>query len=129
MDTTQAHYYTYGPGVSAVPVTGSPDSQRSYLREGVYMPDGDLFVSRACCTGSPLTSTSRLMWEVTTSGVFVHQIAIGYPDLDHTSLDASFDGKWLLYIAFAPDSSTLYVSHGGAAPRELTTGLIAAAWS
>jgi hypothetical protein len=124
VNTAQAQYYLTGVGVAAVPVTGSPTPRQSYLREGVYMPNGDLFVSRACCGGDPVVNSSRLMWEVTTSGVLVHQVAIGYPNLDHTSLDVSPDGQWLLYLA----GNDLYVSQGGATPKELTTGLIAAAW-
>jgi len=136
VDTAQAQYYAYGAGVTPVPVTGNPDAQASYFMEGVYTPNGDLFVSRACCAGAPVQNTSRLMWEVTTSGAFVHQIAIGYPNLDHNSLDVSPDGQWLLYVAGkpsyvagTPSSGTLYVSEGGATPHELTTGIVAAAWS
>jgi hypothetical protein len=124
VDTSQAQYYQSGAGVTNVPVTGSPSAQRSYLREGVYMPNGDLFVSRACCGGVPPVNTSRLMWEVSTSGTLVHQVAIGFANLDHVSLDVSADGNWLLYLA----GNSLYVSQGGATPRELTTGVIAAAW-
>jgi hypothetical protein len=124
VDTAQAQYYQSGAGVTNVPVTGSPSTQRSYLREGVYMPNGDLFVSRACCGGVPPVNTSRLMWEVGTSGALVHQVAIGFANLDHVSLDVSSDGNWLLYLA----GHDLYVSQGGATPRKLTTGLIAAAW-
>ena len=122
-DTAVAQAYLQSPGVTNLPVTG-PDSQQSYLREGVYLPNGNLFVSRACCGGFPVQNTSRLMWEVDTSGVLVHQVAIGYATLDHTSLDVSPDGNWLLYLA----GNDLYVSHGGATPTKLTTGLIAAAW-
>jgi WD40-like Beta Propeller Repeat len=125
VDTTQAQYFRTGTGVVSVPVTGNPTPQQSYLREGVYMPNGDLFVSRACCAGFPPQNTSRLMWEVDTNGVLVHQVAIGYPNLDHTSLDVSADGQWLLYLA----GNDLYVSQGGATPKELTTGLVAAAWA
>jgi hypothetical protein len=124
VDTATAKYYLSGSGISYVPVTGSPSRQRSYLREGVYQPNGDLFVSRACCAGVPVQNTSRLMWEVTPGGTLVHQVAIGYPSLEHTSLDVSANGGWLLYLA----GHGLYVSQGGATPRELTTGLIAAAW-
>jgi hypothetical protein len=123
VDTAAAKAYWVGSGATVMSVTG-PDSQRSYLREGVYMPNGDLFVSRACCGGFPIQNTSRLMWEVNTSGVLVHQVAIGFANLDHTSLDVSPDGNWLLYLA----GNDLYVSHGGATPSKLTTGLIAAAW-
>ena len=90
VDTSQAKYYLSGPGTTNVPATGSPAPQDSYLREGVYLPDGNLFVSRACCAGVPVQNTSRLMWEVT---------------------------------------KALYVSHLGRTPRELTSGLIAAAWA
>ena len=124
VDTAQAQYFRAGAGVVSVPATGSPTPLQSYLREGVYMPNGDLFVSRACCAGFPPANTSRLMWEVNTSGALVHQVAIGYPNLDHTSLDVSSDGQWLLYLA----GNDLYVSRGGATPKELTSGLIAAAW-
>jgi hypothetical protein len=124
VDTAQAQYYLSGSGVVSVPVTGSPDVQQSYLREGVYMPNGDLFVSRACCGGMPTTNKSRLMWEVSTSGALVHQVAIGFPSLDHVSLDVSANGKWLLYLA----NHDLYVSAGGATPHQITSGLIAAAW-
>jgi hypothetical protein len=122
--TTQARYYLSGTGVTPVPVTGSPTPQQSYLREGVYMAGGGLFVSRACCGGDPPRNTSRLMWEVGADGVLTHQVAVGFATADHTSLDVSADGQWLLYLA----GRDLYVSPGGARPHLLTTGLIAAAW-
>ena len=123
VDPPGSQYYLTSPDATPVRVTGT-DAQQSYLREGVYMPNGNLFVSRACCGGSPVNNMSRLMWEVDTSGALVHQVAIGYVNLDHTSLDVSPDGNWLLYLA----GNDLYVSHGGATPSKLTTGLIAAAW-
>lgn len=125
MDTAQAHYYLTGSGTTSVPATGSPTPQRSYLREGVYLPNGELFVSRSCCAGFPVQNTSRLMWEVSTNGNLVHQVAVGFANLDHVSLDVSGDGNWLLYLA----GKVLYVSHGGNAPTELGTGFIAAAFA
>ena len=124
VDTAQAHYYLAGAGTSYLPATGAPTPRRSYLREAVYLPNGDLFVSRACCAGVPVHNTSRLMWEVNAAGALVHQVAIGFANLDHTSLDASPDGRWLLYLA----GHDLYVSRGGATPSKLTSGLVAAAW-
>lgn len=124
VDTATAKYYLSGAGDISVPATGQPSTRDSYLREGVFMPDGNLFVSRACCAGVPVRNTSRLMWEVNTAGALVHQVAIGFPDLEHTSLDASANGKWLLYLA----GDILYVSHDGHTPTQLATGLIAAAW-
>jgi hypothetical protein len=124
VNTGQAQYYLTGAGVTSVPVTGNPTPKQSYLYEGVYMPNGDLFVSRACCAGTPPQNTSQLLWEVNTTGVLVHQVAIGFANLVHGSLDVSSDGQWLLYLA----GTDLYVSEGGATPKELTTGLIAAAW-
>jgi WD40-like Beta Propeller Repeat len=124
VDTAAAKYYLSGGGISFVPATGKPSPKRSYLREGVFLPDGSLFVSRACCAGVPVHNTSRLMWEVTTAGTLLHQVAIGFASLEHTSLDASANGQWLLYLA----GHDLYVSDGGATPRKLASGLIAAAW-
>ncbi len=125
VDTSVAKYYEEpSPGVTFVPVTGSPTPQRSYLREGIFLPDGNLFVSRACCGGFPEHNTSRLMWEVGVSGALVHQVAIGFPTLEHTSLDADSTGQWLLYLA----GNDLYVSQGGNRPSKLTSGFVAAAW-
>jgi hypothetical protein len=124
VDTPAAKYYLSGAGDSAVPVTGQPTARRSYLREGVFLPNGGLFVSRACCAGVPVRNTSRLMWEVSSTGALIHQVAVGFANLDHISLDANASGHWLLYLA----GSDLYVSAGGATPRKLATGFIAAAW-
>lgn len=59
-----------------------------------------------------------------TGGALVHQVALGYPTLDHTSLAANSTGRWLLYLA----GNDLYVSENGARPSKLATGLIAATW-
>jgi hypothetical protein len=59
---------------------------------------GDLFISRACCAGVPVRNTSRLMWEVTPAGALVHQVAIGYPNLEHVSLAATGSCTWLATI-------------------------------
>jgi WD40 repeat protein len=123
LDTATAQNYLGGTGVTAVPMTG-PDRRRSYWREGVYLPDGNLFVSRACCAGEPVRNVSKLMWEITPAGVLKHRVAIGFPGLDHTSLAVNHSGKWLLYLA----GTGLYVSEKGARPRALGSGLIAAAW-
>jgi hypothetical protein len=123
LDTATAQNYLGGTGVTPIPMTG-PERRRSYWREGVYLPDGNLFVSRACCAGEPVRNVSKLMWEITPAGVLKHQVAIGFPGLDHTSLAVSHSGKWLLYLA----GTGLYVSEKGARPRALGSGLIAAAW-
>ena len=59
LDTATAQNYLGGTGVTPVPMTG-PDRRRSYWREGVYLPDGNLFVSRACCAGEPVRNVSKL---------------------------------------------------------------------
>jgi hypothetical protein len=120
-----AKYYI-GPnaGVTDIPLSGGPTPQRSYIREGVFLPDGNFFISRACCGGVPIQNTSRLLWEVNLNGGLIHQVAIGYPNLDHYSLDVDSTGKWLLYLG----GNDLYVSHGGARPTDVAHGLIAAAW-
>ena len=112
-----------GPGVAAVPVTGT-DRRRSYIREGIYMPDGNLFISRACCAGVPVRNTSRLMLETTTRGALIHQVALGFKDEEHLSLAAAPSGHWLLYLA----DHDLWVSRDGNIPTKLATGLIAASW-
>ena len=123
MDTATAQNYLGGTGDTPVPVTG-PDRRRSYWREGVYLPGGNLFVSRACCAGEPVRNVSKLMWEITPAGVLKHRVAIGFPGLDHTSLAVNRTGKWLLYLA----GTGLYVSQKGARPRQVGSGLVAAAW-
>jgi hypothetical protein len=38
VDTSTAKYYVLpSAGISTVPVTGSPDAQRSYIREGIFL--------------------------------------------------------------------------------------------
>ncbi|HEX6524165.1 MAG TPA: hypothetical protein VF070_29820 [Streptosporangiaceae bacterium] len=107
---------------ASVPVTGK-DAAESYYREGVYLPDGNLFVDRVCCTGIPGRVTSTLLQEVSASGRLIRQVAKGFSDRDHTSLDAS-SGGLLLYLS----GHDLYLSDGARAPYKLTSGLIAAAW-
>jgi hypothetical protein len=125
VDTSVAKYYVQpGAGVTFVPVTGSPTPQKSYLREGIFLPDGDLFVSRACCGGVPIVNTSKLMWVVDTSGNLVHQVAIGFANLDHDSLASDSSGHWLLYLA----GHDLYVSEDGNRPSSIGSGFIAATW-
>lgn len=125
VDTSAAQYYSApGSGVTTVPVTGSPTAARSYIREGVFLPDGNLFISRACCGGVPVHNTSRLMWEVALDGALVRQVAIGYANLEHVSLAADRSGQWLLYLA----GNDLYVSQGGNMPSKLASGFIAATW-
>jgi WD40-like Beta Propeller Repeat len=114
------------PATSAaanVPVTGLPDAAKSYYREGVYLPDGSLFVGRLCCTGVPVKVTSTLLQEISGSGRLIRQVAVGYNDRDHTSLAAS-SGGLLLYLS----GHDLFLSAGEGPANKLTSGLIAAAW-
>jgi hypothetical protein len=125
LDLRTAKYYRTGVPREGVPVTGDP-SGRTYYREGVFMPDGNLFVNRVCCVGlgnGPLR-TSTLMWEVTSAGAQIKQVAIGFTDRDHTSLDVDRAGAQLLYLS----GTDLYVSDGGQRPRLVTSGLLSAAF-
>lgn len=109
---------------SGVPLTGS-NASASYYREGVFMPDGDLFVNRVCCGGVPIQVSSSLLLEVSPgSGSVVRQVAIGITANDHTSLDSDSSGHWLLYLSGA----ALYVSENGNRPTVLASGFRAAAW-
>lgn len=101
-----------------------PDPADSYYREGVFLPDGQLFVNQVCCSGEPVRDTSSLLWEIDSAGRLYRQVAIGLTNRDHSSLDADPAGYWLLYLS----GQDLFVSQDGTAPFILTSGLIAAAW-
>ncbi|HEX7996179.1 MAG TPA: hypothetical protein VF506_19845 [Streptosporangiaceae bacterium] len=64
------------------------------------------------------------MWETTTGGALIHQVALGFEDEEHLSLAAAQNGHWLLYLA----DHDLWVSQDGNIPTKLATGLIAASW-
>ena len=83
-----------------------------------------MLVNRACCAGWPVRVTSSLLWETDPSGHLVRQVAIGFANRDHSSLDADRSGHWLLYLS----AHDLFVSLGGSTPFVLTSGLIAAGW-
>ena len=118
LDPRTAKYYRTGEPGEGVPVTGDP-SGRTYYREGAFMPDGNLFVNRVCCSGTPPLRTSTLMWEVSTAGAEIKQVAIGFTDRDHRSLDVDRTGAQLLYVS----GTDLYVSDGGQRPRLVSSGL------
>lgn len=122
LDPTTARYYVPADYTTSygVPVPGPPVG--SYYREGVFLPDGDLLVSRVCCAGVPVRTTFSVIWEVSASGTFVHPVAVGFTNRDHTSLDAS--GRWVLYLS----GSDLFVSKDGNRPTMVSSGLVAAAW-
>jgi len=126
IDPATSRFYlpSSSSGASAVPVAGGRDAARGYYREGVFLPGGDLFVNRICCAGAAAGVASSLLWEIDPSGHLVRQVAIGFLDRDHRSLDADPSGHWLLYLS-GPD---LFVSLEGSAPFLLTSGLTAAAW-
>jgi WD40-like Beta Propeller Repeat len=125
MDVAKAKSYLPSPGAAAVPLAGPPDAAGSYYNQGVFLPDGNMFVNRVCCAGWPARKTSSLMWEIDPAGRLVRQVAIGFADRDHGGLDADQTGRWLLYLS----GRDLFVSHDGAAPVKLTSGLVAAAWA
>jgi hypothetical protein len=126
VNLASAQYYVpsaaTAPGVSFVQAA----SGSSFYREGVYLPDGDMFVNQLCCTsatGSTGQVTSTLLQEINPSGVVMSQVAIGDLGRDHTSLDATLG--WLLYLS----GSQLLVSDAGAKPAVLGGGsFIAATW-
>jgi WD40 repeat protein len=122
-----AQYYLPGNSSTSadysVPVNGSYSSVPGYYyREGVYLPDGDMFVDQICCdeNGSADVSSTTLL-KINASGREVSQVAIGFTNQDHTSLDAS--QGWFLYLS----GKDLFLSDGTKAFM-LTSGLIAAAW-
>lgn len=126
VNLASAQFYVPGSGTAAGVSFVSSASGNSYYREGVYLPDGNLFVNQLCCTsptGSSGKVTSTLLQEVSPSGTVVSQVAIGDLGRDHTSLAAT--QGWLLYLS----GSQLLVSDGGAKPSVLGNGsFIAATW-
>jgi hypothetical protein len=128
LDPATSRYYlpsgSTGALPSNVPVADGPDAAESYYREGVFLPDGDIFVNRVCCSGWAVRDTSSLLWEISPSGQLIRQVAIGFTNRDHSSLDADPSGRWLLYLS----GQDLFLSQDGTAPFMLTSGLIAAAW-
>jgi hypothetical protein len=128
MDPATSRYYlpsgSTGVLPSSVPVADGPDVEQSYYREGAFLPDGDMFVNRVCCSGWAVRDTSSLLWEISPSGQLIRQVAIGFTNRDHSSLDADPSGRWLLYLS----GQDLFLSKDGTAPFMLTSGLIAAAW-
>jgi len=123
-----AQYYLPGssptPADHVVPVNGSYNSVPGYYyREGVYLPGGGMFGDQICCdeNGSSSVSSSLLL-EINASGKEVSQVAAGFTNRDHTSLDAS--QGWFLYLS----GNDLFLADTGSKAFMLTSGLIAAAW-
>jgi hypothetical protein len=95
----------------------------SYFEEGVYLPGGDLFVDRVCCQGEPVKTTSNLLQEVNPSGTVIRQVAVGFLNRRHRSLDAA--PGWLLYLS----GTELFIAADGQPAKPLSNfGFIAAAW-
>jgi hypothetical protein len=124
------HYYLgqSGAGTDVPPNgTGVPATARqTFLRQGVFLPDGRLFVVHRCCWGwPPKTTLEHLDIVEGGTGAVARQVAVGVTTKDHTSLDADASGRWLLYLS----GSTVMVSDGGATPTVLTsTGYQAVDW-
>ena len=121
------NYYTAASfaatqATAVIPVTGTPNAADSYYPEGVYQPDGNVFVVRECCAGVPVKSTSIKLQQVTPSGTLIRTVAQGFLNRVHSSLDAA-SGKQL-YLS----GSTLFVSSNGSTAKQITGGLIAATW-
>ncbi|WP_322756735.1 hypothetical protein [Frankia sp. Cas3] len=123
MSPSTESYYLQDDGSGAVPLTAA--EKGSFYYEGVYMPNGHLFVVRQCCGGYPPVTTSVLLQEVDpATGAPLRQIATGLTSKTHTSLDVDAGGHWLLYLS----GTDLEVSSDGAKPTTLASGYRAAAW-
>ncbi|MGF7235194.1 MAG: TolB family protein [Frankia sp.] len=118
-------YYIGGGGSGVLPLTAAESKADYFFSEGVFLPNGRLFVVRQCCGGDPINTTSVRLQEVDpTTGAPVHQVAVGATDQTHTSLDVDATGRWLLYLSGA----NLEISLDGTRPTTLTSGYLAAAW-
>jgi hypothetical protein len=115
--------YLSDSNANDVPLPGA--AQNSYYREAVYLPNGKLFAARQCCGGWPPKTTSVDLLEIDpASGQVARTVAVGLTDRDHTSLDASADGHWLLYLS----GKDLEAALDGGRPSILASGFLAAAW-
>jgi hypothetical protein len=124
VDTHSARYW-FAPSTRFAPLAGSGSGW--YSPEAVFEPDGNLFAVRECCAGiehGPNPAKVRLDQVSATTGAVLSQVAIGYTDRAHTSLDVDPSGGWLLYLS----GDALFVSAGGATPTGQAVGLVAAAW-
>ncbi len=104
-----------GPGVTAVPVTGSPDAQRSYIREGI-MPERQLVHQPGVLRRVPGAQHIQADVGGDTSGGW----STRSPSATRTwSMSAwTSSGHWLLYLA----GTSLYVSQDGNAVQAQPPG-------
>jgi dipeptidyl aminopeptidase/acylaminoacyl peptidase len=117
---TDTFYYS---GASVPIASGTPAG--SYYREGVFLPDGNLFVNLVCCEGVPVREVSTLLVEVSAStGTVVRHVAVGFTTRDHSGLAVDRSGEWLAYLS----GDELYVSYGGQRPVPVASGFVAAGW-
>jgi hypothetical protein len=124
VDPANGSYY-FGDQTPSVPLPAGQETAGWYWLEGVWQPDGNLFVVKQCCTGIPEKITSVELDQVNpTSGATVHMVATGLTSADHSSLSVDTSGRWLLYLS----GGNLEVSHNGARPTQLASGFVAAAW-
>ena len=101
-------------------------TQRSYIREGAsYLPDGDLFVSRACCGGVPMQNTSRLMWEV---GTGRRARAPGRDRVRQPGTTPASPPRQMAAGCSTWPGTTCTSRRTAKTPSRLATGLIAATW-
>jgi hypothetical protein len=118
----------WNAGKPTVPVSGPyPESSPGhdyYYREGIYLPDGNLFVNEICCSGLPAQTTSSRLDVITPGGTLVRTVAIGFTNRVHSSFAADSSGRWLLYLS----AHDLYLSGNGRPAVKLTSGLLAATW-
>lgn len=137
-----AHYYIPAgytgskPVAGQVPVTAGSDVSASYYTEGAFLPDGNLFVDRGCCYGTPDLHPSNVFWVVSTSGHLVQQVASASGSRIYSSLGADPSGHWLMYLSTGfltgggdQQPGKLFISRNGGAGVQLnSTSLLAAAW-
>lgn len=126
---TDTYYMGETDAGSSVPATGPGNTAtpavRLFFRQGVFLPNGHLFVVHRCCSGWDPKTTSELLQEVDpVTGAVERQIAVGLLTADHTSLDSDVSGRWLLYLS----GDRVMVAESGAEPATLVTGYQAVDW-
>jgi WD40 repeat protein len=120
---TDTYYDPYDRN-TGVPLPGA--SLETYYLEGVYLPNGHLFIVRQCCSGPSHNTLSKVdLLEIDpATGTQVRSVAVGRTDRSHGSLIASADGHWLAYLS----GNDIELAHDNAKPAILASGFLAVTW-
>ena len=126
LNVAKDRYYVLARDSGTLPLAQGV-SDINYYPEGVYLPDGRLFVARACCTGEPPEGplSATLMIVDPANGAVIKKVATVNPKVADAqrNLDADASDRWMLFL-----SGTDLVVTDGVTTTTLAKGYRAAAW-